>query len=208
MRTLKAPRRIVNMAMAADDKSLYALNWDLLRINPVNGEILETYPLMNWEHTQYYPPDIFNAFLDYEQADVFASVLWATRSDIDPTDFLAYETHMVAVDLKSGEIHTGMFENSADIIFNLVFSPTEPVAFAGYTTLAKIDLEQSKTVKRIDLEHTYYLSNVTGDGKEVLVGGGMCDIAIYSADDLSKTGKIELPDCPDMVFSSMRFIQR
>ena len=208
VRTLPAPRRIVNMAMSADDQSLYALNWDLLRINPVDGEILETYPLMNWEREQYYPPDVFYPFYDYEQADVFASTLWAVRSDIDPAEFAAYETHILTVDLKSGAIGTSMFENSGDVIFNIVVSPTEPVAFAGYTTLAKIDLEQSRTVKRIDLDHTYYLSNVTGDGKEVVVGGGMCDIAIYSAEDLSKTGQIELPGCPDMVFASLRFIQR
>lgn len=208
VRTLPAPRRIVNMVMSADDQSLYALNWDLLRINPVNGEILETYPLMNWEREQYYPPDIFYPFYDYEQADVFASTLWAVRSDIDPAEFAAYETHILTVDLKSGAIGTSMFENSGDVIFNIVVSPTEPVAFAGYTTLAKIDLEQSRTVKRIELDHTYYLSNVTGDGKEVVVGGGMCDIAIYSAEDLSKTGQIELPGCPDMVFASLRFIQR
>lgn len=208
LRTLKAPRRIVNMVMSADDKSLYALNWDLQRINPADGEILETYPLMNWKREQYYPPDVFYPFYDYEQADVFASTLWAVRSDIDPAEFAAYETHILTVDLKSGEVNTSMFENSGDVIFNIVVSPTEPVAFAGYTTLAKIDLEQSRTVKRIDLDHTYYLSNVTGDGKEVIVGGGMCDIAIYSAEDLSKTGQIELPGCPDMVFASLRFIQR
>jgi len=82
------------------------------------------------------------------------------------------------------------------------------VAFAAYNTLIKIDLENPKTLQRIDLDHTYYQTDISADGSEVYVGGTTCDIAIYASKDLKRLGEVILPGCPDMGATVIRMIHK
>ena len=63
-------------------------------------------------------------------------------------------------------------------------------------------------VGRVDLDHTYYVINVSGDGKRIYVGGTMNDISAYSTDTLEKLGAIDIPGGNDIVLASLRVIQR
>jgi len=60
----------------------------------------------------------------------------------------------------------------------------------------------------VDLPHTYYAINISADGKEVYVGGTMCDVGVHSTETLERLATIEIPGCPDQALASFRIVNR
>lgn len=209
VREFTAPRRIAVFAMAADDQTLWGLGWDLYGFDPKTGEIKETHKITTGPAPDRAPADILDFWPQFEQADVFSTPYYTadtTKSLEDPT---AYKTGMLTLDLKTGEFVMKEFEDTSAVIFSSVVSPARRnEVFSTYTQLSKIDTAAGTLVNRIDLPHTYYSINISGDGEEVYVAGTMCDIGIYSTADLSPKGRVEIPGCPDMGVSSLRVIER
>lgn len=209
VRTFPAPRRTAVMAMADDGAKLYLLTWDIVVMDPKTGDVLDTLPVRNWNRENHSEPDVLDIWPQFEQAGVFSTPYYAVRTDLAPDDAAAYTTGLLTLDLKSGEFNMEHFEDTSVVIFSSVINPVRRnEAYTVYTQLTKVDLDKDEVVKRVDLDHTYYDINVSGDGSEVYVGGTMNDIGVYSTDTLEKIGQIQLPSGNDQALASLRVIQR
>ena len=209
IRTFEAPRRIHMLMKSTDDKWLYALGFDIYKMNPQTGEIVETLPLRNWSLKNRSLPDVLDFWPLWDQTDIFSTPVYSVKTDKAADDPGAYKTGLMTLDLDTGKYEINDFEDTSVLIFSTVVSPTGKHAFGTYTQLTKIDLETHTLAGRIDQDHTYYAVNISADGKQVYVGGAACDVATYDPDTLTKTGQIFLPKgCGDQSTSSMRMIQR
>lgn len=209
VRMLPAPRRIAVLAAARDGASIWALGWDLYRIDAKTGEIKETVPLVNWKREDFSPADILDFWPQYEQAMTFSTPYFTANTKLSPEDPAAYKTGMLTLDLKNGKVVMNDFEDTSAIIFSTVVNPVRPnEAFGIYTQLSKIDMAKNELVNRVEMPHTYYNINISSDGREIYAGGTMCDISVHSTDSLDQIANIKIPDCPDMGVSSLRVVKR
>lgn len=208
IRSFEAPRRIQMLMKSVDDKWLYAVGFDIYKMNPENGEIVETFPLRNWKLKNRSVPDMFTVWPMWEQTDIFSAPVFSVKTDKAPDDPEAYKTGLLTLDLDTGKYEINDFENTSAVIFTTVVSPDKKHAFGTYTQLTKIDLETHSLAGRIDQDHTYYTVNVSHDGSQVYIGGTACDVATYDPDTLKKIGQIFLPMCGDQSLTSLRMIHR
>jgi quinohemoprotein amine dehydrogenase beta subunit len=209
VRTFPAPRRIHMLMAAKDGKSLYALGFDLYKYDLASGKIVSTTGVRNWKRPNYSIPDVLDFWPLWDQTGVFSTPFYANRTDLKPGDPNTAKSGLMTLDLTTGAVHFADFETTAVLMFSSVISPGFPnEAFAVYTQLTKIDREKNVVVKRVDLPHTYYAANISSDGKEVYLGGTMCDIGIYDHDSLARLGEVNLPGCGDMSITSVRMIHR
>jgi quinohemoprotein amine dehydrogenase beta subunit len=209
IRTFPAPRRTAILAASADGSRLYSVNWDITALDPRTGEVLDVHPVRHWERPNYGEPDVLGVWPQWEQTGVYSNPYFVVRTDMDPEDPAAYKTGLFALDLNDHSFRYTDFENTEVVIFSSVIDPTNPdLAFAVYTQLSKIDLAEGRLLDRVDLDHTYYAVNISGDGRELYVGGTMDDIGVYDAETLEKLDSIRLPGGNDMALSSLRIIQR
>ncbi len=209
VRSFEAPRRIHMLMKSTDDKWLYAAGFDIYKINPQTGEIVETLPLRNWTLKNRSLPDVLDFWPLWDQTDIFSTPVYSVKTDKAPDDPAAYKTGLLTLDLSSGKYDINDFENTSVLIFSTVISPDRKHAFGTYTQLSRIDLNSHKLTGRIDQDHTYYAINIAGDGREVYVGGAACDVATYDTATLKKTGQIFLPKgCGDQSTASFRIIHR
>lgn len=209
VRTFPAPRRTVLLFFSADGSKLYALGWDITIFDPKTGKVIGTHKVRNWGRPNYSEPDVLDVWPQWEAAQVFSTPYYAVRTDKSPEDPAAYKTGLLTLDLATGEFRMNDFENTSVIIFSSVINPVRRnEAYMVYTTLTKIDREQSKIVQRIALDHTYYDVNVASDGSEIYVGGTMDDIAVYRTDTLERVGTIKMPGGADQGIAALRLIRR
>ena len=209
VRKLPVPRRTAILTNSTDGKKLYAVNWDVTVIDSQSGKVLGVHKIRNWGRKDHSEPDVLDVWPQWEQANMFSTPYYAVRTDVAMDHPEAFQTGMLTLDLKSGEFTMENFEPTAAIIFSTVVNPVRRNEVYGvYTTLSKIDIEKDTLVNRIDLDHTYYTINVSGDGKEIYVGGTMNDISVYNSETLEKIGRIEMPGGADQALASMRVIQR
>ncbi|MEZ5932110.1 MAG: quinohemoprotein amine dehydrogenase subunit beta [Alphaproteobacteria bacterium] len=209
IRTFEAPRRTAILTMSKDGSKLYAISWDIYILDPQTGEEIGRHPLRTWDRENYSEPDVLDVWPQWEVAGTFSTPVYAVRTDLDPNDAAAYKTGLVTLDLATDSFKVTDFEDTAVIIFSSVLNPVRGnEAYGVYTTLSKIDHEQGKLLKRIDLDHTYYTINIASDGSEVYVGGTMNDVTVYDTETLDKIGRIEIPGGADQALASLRVIQR
>jgi len=209
VRFLPVPRRTTYLLLSTDGGKLYAINWDITVIDPKDGKVLETKTLIHWDRKGYAEPDVFGVWSQFEQAQVYVSPYFVSRTDIDPKDPAANKTGLVTLDLATGALRLADFENTSVVIFTSVVNPVRrDEVYSVYSTLTKTDLKTDSIVKRVDLPHTYYAVNVSGDGKEVYTGGTMDDIGIYSTETLERIGEIKIPGGADQAISWLRVIHR
>ncbi len=208
IRSFAAPRRIHLLMMSTDGNSLYALGKDFYTFDPVSGELVDTYPFLNWKRPNMSPPDLLNFWPLWDQTMIFRSLYTVARTNLPPTDPNAFAVGILSLDLKSGEMGVEELKIPPEVLFTIVTSPNRRDAFAVFNNLVKIDLETGEAVKTVEVDHSYYIAQISGDGREVYLGGTMCDIPIYAADTLEKLDQIELPGCPDMAGSPLKIIHR
>ena len=209
IRTYPAPRRTAILAASTDGSKLYAVSWDISVLNAQTGQAIGTHRLRRWDRPNYSEPDVLGVWPQWNQTGVYSNPYYAVRTDLSPDDPAAYKTGLFTLDLATNEFRVQDFEDTAVIIFSSVINPVNrDEAFGVYTTLSKIDLAEGKLMDRVDLDHTYYAVNISGDGKEVYVGGTMDDISIYDSATLEKIDVIRLPSGNDMALSSLRIINR
>ena len=209
VRTFPAPRRTAILTNSTDGKKLYAVNWDITVMDSQTGKVLGVHKVRNWGRKDHSEPDVLDVWPQWEQANMFSTPYYAVRTDVAMDHPEAFQTGMLTLDLESGEFNMENFEPTAAIIFSTVVNPVRRNEVYGvYTTLSKIDIEKDTLVNRVDLDHTYYTINVSGDGKEIYVGGTMDDISVYDSETLEKIARIEMPGGADQALASMRLIQR
>lgn len=200
------PRRIAMLMMNPQGDKLYALGWDFYTLDPNTGQVVGTFPLRNWTRPAESPPDLLNFWPMYEASGIFSSPMGYMRTDLPEDDPGAYVTALLTLDLRAGQFDILPLQVAPEVFFTITIAPNRRVAYGGFNELSKIDLLRGRVVKRVPLDHSYYQFNVSKNGREVYVGGTMCDIAIYNADNLEKLGNVELTGCPDMGGAGMRMI--
>ncbi len=209
VRLLPVPRRTTHLLFSEDGTKLYCLSWDLYTLDPKDGKVLQVTKLLHWDRQNYAEPDIFGVWGQYEQAHVFINPYFTTRTDLDPKDPASAKTGMLTLDLKTGAVKLADFEDTSVVIFSSVVNPVRRnESYSVYSTLTKTDLATDKLVKRVALPHTYYTVNVSGDGKEIYVGGTMNDIGIYSTDSLKRIGEVKMPGGNDQAITWVRMVHR
>lgn len=200
------PRRIHLLMMKKDGSKLYALGWDFYTLDPKTGKIIDTYPLRNWKRPNSSQPDLLNFWPLWDQTGVFSSLISWARTDVAPDSPDAFVTGLLTLDLNVGRFDVQPYKTRPEVMFTSVISPNRKEAFTAYSYLAKIDLEKQEMVKRVPLDHSYYIAQISKNGREVYVGGTLCDIGVYSSRDLKKLGAVTLPGCPSMAGSPLKVL--
>jgi quinohemoprotein amine dehydrogenase beta subunit len=205
VRRYAAPRRVHMLLMRPDGRSFYALGVDLDEYDVRTGRRLATRGIRQWQRPAYSPPDLLAFWPVAEPSGVFTSPVYAeTTSGPSPVA----KTALMSLDLAQGTLDYRDFESTAALIFSTVLAPDRRHAFGVYSTLTRIDAVQGAVAKRVNLDHTYYSVNIASDGRELYLGGAMCDVAFYDPESLEKRAVLKLPGCGDQSLASLRVIRR
>lgn len=209
VRTLPVPRRTTTLMQSEDGKKLYCVSWDIHVIDPKDGRELEVKKVTHLKRPGFAEPDVFGVWNQFEQAKVFINPYTVASAGGDSAAPGPMKNGMVTLDLATGDLKMKEFEDTTKVLFSAVVNPKKrEEAYTVYTTLAKVDLAGGALVKRVELPHTYYTINISGDGRELYVGGTMDDIGIYSSDTLEKLSEVKLPGGGDQSLSWVRIVNR
>jgi len=202
-----APRR--STLMATDRKgAVYIAGHDVYRVDPNTGETETAIKNASWDRPTYSAPDVLafwpTGSLNDELMLMYTAAVFTDEKQEEMADFVwGYQS----VDLTTGESEIADFASFEVLMFSGVRSATDPKHLYGvYTQLSMHNLETQELVKRVDLPHTYYVINVSSDGKEVYVAGTNDDIGVYDAETLERLGEMRIPSGGDMSVSTLHVI--
>lgn len=207
VRQFPAPRRVHLLLPKKDGKSFYAIGFQLYEYDLASGKLLQERGVRDWNRPDYSIPDVLAFWPVSEPTGTFSTPTYSTRGAGDGKTGVQ-RTSLMTLDLDSGALKYQDFEDTVALIFSTVVSPVKGQAFGVYTQLTKIDTEKGVLADRVDLAHTFYTVNVSTDGKEVFLGGTMCDISFYDPDTLKQRANLKLPGCPDQSISTLRVVRR
>jgi quinohemoprotein amine dehydrogenase beta subunit len=205
VRVFPAPRRVHMILPKKDGKSFYALGFQLYEFDIATGKKLGERGVRDWNRPDYGVPDVLAFWPVTEPTGTFATPAYAMKGEGKSA---VQRTSLMTLDLNTGALNYQDFEDTVALIFSTVVSPVKGEAFGVYTQLTKIDTNKGALAKRVDLAHTFYTVNVSTDGKEVFLGGTMCDISFHDPDTLQQRANLKLPGCPDQSISTMRVVRR
>ncbi len=208
LRQFAAPRRIEMVLAKEDGRSFYALGFNLYEFSLRTGRLMEKRGILDWHRPNHSRPDMLAFWPVTEPTGTFTSPLYSMLTGPGTPRGGIPETSLMMLNLRTGQLQYHDFERTSAPIFSTVLSPNRHWVFGAYTQLTKIDTRHWDVVGRVDLAHTYYSVNISSNGKEVYVGGTMCDIAIYDARNLKRKGDIHLPGCGDQSVATLRVIHR
>jgi len=204
VRRYPAQRRIHMLLMRPDGKSFYALGFDLYEYDVKSGALLGTRGIQKWQLPAHSQPDLLAFWPVTEPSGVFTSPLY---SEEQRAGTAAPMTALMSLDVATGALDYRDFEPLSALIFSTVLSPDRKTAYGVYSTLTKVDVEGRKLAARVPLDHTFYSVNIATDGREVYIGGAMCDIGFYDAVSLEKKAMLKLPGCADQSVASLRVVR-
>lgn len=204
-----APRR--STLLATDRKGkVYIAGHDIYRVDPANGETEIAIANASWDRPTYSGPDVLAFWPTGSQNDemllMYTAAVFTDEKQEELADFVwGYQS----VDLTSGETKIADFASFEVLMFSAVRAAQSPEHLFGvYTQLSKHNLETQELVKRVDLPHTYYVINISSDGKLVYVAGANEDIGIYDTETLERVGEILIPSGGDMSLSTLHVIPK
>ena len=202
-----APRRSTLMATDANGQ-VYIAGHDIFRVDPETGATDVAIANASWDRPTYSPPDVLAFWPTGTQNDEMLLMYTAAKFTDEKQEELAdFVWGYQSVDLTTGETEIADFASFEVLMFSAVRTPHAPEHLFGvYTQLSKHNLETGELVKRVDLPHTYYVINVSTDGKELYVGGTNDDIGVYDAETLERTGEIFIPSGGDMSLSTLHVV--
>lgn len=202
-----APRR--STLMATDRKGkVYIAGHDIFRVDPATGAMDTAIANANWDRPTYSPPDVLAFWPTGSQNDEFLLMYTAAKfTDEKQEEMADFVWGYQSVNLTTGKTEIADFASFEVLMFSAARTPHDPKHLYGvYTQLSKHNLETSELVKRVDLPHTYYVINVSSDGKEVYVGGTNDDIGVYDTETLERIGEMRIPSGGDMSISTLHVI--
>lgn len=205
--THAAPRR--STLMATDDKGdVYIAGHDLYRVDPATGATEVAIANASWDRPTYSGPDVLAFWPTGSQNDEMLLMYTAAKFTDEKQEELAdFVWGYQSVDLKTGETEISDFASFEVLMFSAVRTRHAPEHLFGvYTQLSKHNLETQELIKRVDLPHTYYVINVSSDGKEIYIGGTNDDIGVYDSDTLERVGEMRIPSGGDMSLSTLHVI--
>ena len=203
VRHYPAQRRIHMLLMRPDGKSFYALGFDLYEYDVATGKLLGTRGIQKWQLPAHSQPDLLAFWPVTEPSGVFTSPVY---SELQQGTTPAPMTALMSLDVATGALDYRDFEPLSALIFSTVLSPDRKTAYGVYSTLTKVDVEGRKLAARVPLDHTFYSVNVASDGREIYIGGAMCDVGFYDAGSLEKKAMLRLPGCADQSVASLRVV--
>ncbi|MEZ5658918.1 MAG: quinohemoprotein amine dehydrogenase subunit beta [Burkholderiaceae bacterium] len=207
VRVFPAPRR--STVMAADQKgSVYIAAHDIQRVDPRAGEMSVAIANASWQRPKYSPPDVLAFWPVGSQNNEFLLMYTAALFETEKMEKVAdYVWGYQSVDLATGDTKLADFASLEVIMFSAVRNPQAGNELFGvYTQLSKHDVETRKLIKRVDLPHTYYVINISSDGKEVYVGGTNDDIGVYDTQTLERIGEMRTPSGGDMAAATLQVV--
>lgn len=208
-RSFPAPRRISLLAPTGNPDHLLALGWDMYLFNTKTGAIEKTFPIRHWDRPGIAEPDVLAMWGTFEQARALSTPYYVAKTDVPPDSPEAFKAGLAVFDLDAETLKTVEFENAQTAMFSSVINPVaRNEAFLVMNQLTKIDWETGRVIKRVPVEQTFYAVNISGDGKEVYIGGALDKIAIHDAQTLEKTGEIMMPGGADQSIGWMRIVKR
>ncbi len=199
-RTFPVPRQIGLLAFHPRGKVLYALGHDLYFLDPQSGKVLKSLPLRHHPRMDRDDPDVFTLWPIFEQSRIL-STLYFARDRITNTLMAG----IANLDLETGQMEWMELERAKEVLFTSVVDPSRRYAYLVYNTLSKVDLVQRRIERRVTLDHTYYVGNVSSDGRKVYLGGTQPDLAVFDAKTLELRRKIRLRG--DQGTASLRVIR-
>lgn len=208
VRTFPVDRRITTIAATNTGKVVLG-GADVKEIDPKTGKTRLLMAVQNWDRPSWGTPDAFAMFGLGEQAAEYVLPYTVARfTDASQSmETAEFWWGMTRVDLKTGKARQFEFAPLETVVFNFVSSPHKKDIFYGvFNALTKYDIAKKEMVQSVDLEHSYYSINISGDGKQVYVGGTANDIAVYDADSFKKITNIMLPGA--MGASELRVLRR
>lgn len=208
VRTYPAPRRSTVMS-AGDDGTVYIGGHDIYAFDPKSGAIETAIANASWDRPTYSPPDVLAFWPIGRQNDEFLLMYTAAVfTDETQTEMADFVWGFSSVDLETGATEIQDFASLEVLMFTGVRDPNAPNLLYGvYTQLSKHDVEKQELIKRVDLPHTYYVIQVSSDGKELYVGGTNDDIGVYDAETLERIGEMLVPSGGDMGTATMQIVQ-
>lgn len=208
VRTYPAPRRSTVMT-AGDDGQVYIGGHDIFAFNPADGAMDVAIPNASWDRPTYSPPDVLAFWPIGRQNDEFLLMYTAAVFTDEKQEELAdFVWGFSSVDLSTGETEIQDFASLEVLMFSGVRDPNaDNLLYGVYTQLSKHDVDKRELVKRVDLPHTYYVIQISSDGKEVYVGGTNDDIGVYDAETLERIGEMIVPSGGDMGTATMQIVQ-
>jgi quinohemoprotein amine dehydrogenase beta subunit len=208
LREFAAPRLIQAVIARKSARSFYALWPDAYEFDLDTGRLIDQRGIFHWDRPNHSNADLSVSSTASEPTGIFAAPVRSTLTGPELPPGGVSEASLMTLDPSSGQLEYHDFGAATAPIFSMVLGPGQRWAFGLYTQLTKIDVRNWSVAGRVDLDHTYYSVNISSDGKDVYVGGGMCDIAIYDAESLAKKGDIQLPGCADQALATLRVIRR
>ncbi len=207
-RTFPAPRRIQAVLARKDGRSFYALWPDVYEFDLRTGQLLGKRGLLHWGRADHSSADLSINSPASEPTGVFVAPLYSTLTGSGlPTGGVS-ATSLMTLNLHTGKLAYHDISRTAPPIFATILSPNHRWAFGVFDALFKIDARHWRIVKQVPVPHSFYMVDISSNGKEVYLGGNMCDIAVYDTSSLRQRGDIRLPGCGDQALVTPRIIER
>jgi quinohemoprotein amine dehydrogenase beta subunit len=209
LRSFPAPRRTTLLGYSPDGSRLYVMGWDILVLDPKDGRVIGKHPVRTWDRKNVGEPDTLAVWPLWHASNVYSFPYGVALTDKAPNAPDAMKSGIYTLDLASDKAAYKEFENASVVLFSSVINPVRrQEAYSVYTTLSKIDLDQGKLLQRIDLEHTYYVAQVSRDGRELYLGGAGATIAFYDTASFERLGTVRMPGDADQATATMRYFSR
>lgn len=207
LRTFPAPRRVQALLSSKDGQSFYAFWPQVYHFDLKTGRLLDERGLLDWGRGNHSTSDLSVNSEASEPTGIYSLPLYSTLTGPGlPADGVR-ATSLMTLDLHTGKLAYHDISHTAPNIFSTIISPDGHWAYGVFDALFKIDLRRWAIVEQAPVAHSYYIVNVSSDGRELYLGGNMCDIAVYDARSLREQSDIKLPGCGDQALVMSRVIE-
>ncbi|WP_323771804.1 quinohemoprotein amine dehydrogenase subunit beta [Antarctobacter sp.] len=208
VRTYPAPRRSTVM-QTGQDGTVYIGGHEIYGMDPASGTLKVAIPNASWDRPLHSPPDVLAFWpIGTQNAEFMLMYTAAVFSDETQTELADFVWGFSSVDLETGDTTVQDFASLEVLMFSGVRDPNaENLLYGVYTQLSKHDVDTRELIKRVDLPHTYYVINISTDGKEIYVAGTNDDIGVYDAETLERIGEMLVPSGGDMGTATLQVVQ-
>ncbi len=210
LREFPAPRRVQMILAKKNGRSFFAIGFNLYEYDLKTGRLIERRGILNWDRPHHLHADMLAFWPVTEPTGIFSSPVYSTLVGPGTPPGGVPETSLLTLNLQNGHLAYHDIGRTNALIFSTVIGPHRKWAYGAYTQLTKIKIDGAhwRVVDRVNMPHTYYSVNISPDGREVYVGGTMCDVIIYDARTMREKGDVRLPGCGDQATATLRVIER
>jgi quinohemoprotein amine dehydrogenase beta subunit len=207
-REFPAPRRIQAVLAREDGRSFYGIWPDVYEFDLKTGRLLGDRGLLHWGRQNHSGADLSVNSPASAPTGIYSVPLYSTVTGPGlPADGVR-ALSLMTLDLRSGELAYHDMSRMAPNVFSTIIGPGRHWAYGVFDGLYQIDLRRWTIVRQVPVAHSYYMVTVSADGRELYLGGNMCDIAVYDARTLAEKADIKLPGCGDQALVPLRVIER